>query len=66
MTQKFAVLYSLPEEGQTQFIISRATDPVEALHESVQNLVEEGHENANMIAVFSASDLKRVLEQMED
>lgn len=66
MSQKFAILYMVPGQEQTHFVITQAQEPVGALQTAAQSLIDEGVEDAQMVAVFTPADLEGVLEKMKD
>lgn len=64
MSQKFAVLAILPEKALSQFVIVQDEDPMSALQTAAQSLIDEGANDAQLVAVFTAADLTGVLDQL--
>lgn len=66
MSKVFAVLAIVPGNPAPQFSIVSAEAPADALAGAAQSYMEAGHEDAQLVGIFTREDLAVVDKAMSD
>lgn len=66
MSQPYAVLAVIPGNPAPQFSLVVADTPADALAGAAEAHVASGHEDAQLVGIFTASDLQQVVDALEN